>query len=278
MVQVVVLGSGQDGGSPQLGMEEGVGAERTASSLAVVTTDGACLLFDASPDLRLQQRLLFDLPDYATRPRRRAPVDAVFLTHAHMGHYAGLLHFGAEAAAAGRVPCWASPRMLEFLNGHEPWAHLFSNGHLVGHPLEPGTATSPVPGLEISAVQVPHRDELSDTVAFSIVEGSTRLLYLPDIDEWDDWPAAEETIGGHDIAVIDGTFFSEHELPDREMDNVAHPLIVDSIDRFAALDTRVIFTHLNWSNPAADPDSDEAGRVRAAGMEVAFDGMTIELR
>lgn len=277
MFQVVVLGSGQDGASPQLGIESGRGPDRTASSLAVVAGDGTCALFDASPDLRVQQRHLFDLPGYRTSRRRRFPVDAVFLTHAHMGHYAGLVHFGAEAAAAEGVPCWASSRMLDFLRTHEPWAQLFARGHLIGSRLDPGSKTSPVPGLEVAAVPVPHRDELSDTVAFSIRVDDSQLLYLPDIDGWAEWAETDAVIARHDIALIDGTFFSDDELPDRPITSIAHPLILDSIERFESLDTRVIFTHLNWSNPAADPSGEAAGRVRAAGMEVAFDGMTIDL-
>lgn len=276
MFQLIILGSGQDGANPQLGMERGIGTERTASSIAVLDEDGRCALFDAGPDLRVQQRLLYSFAGYGTPQRRRTPIDAVLLTHAHMGHYAGLVHLGAEASAAAGVPCWASPRMLGFLAANEPWARLFTRGHLVGHPLQPGSAVAPLPGLEVTAVPVPHRDELSDTVALSIWAGS-RVLYLPDIDSWADWPEAESIVSDHDVALIDGTFFSLDELDDRPIDTIVHPLIVESIERFGSLDTRIIFTHLNWSNPAGDPDSDAAKEVGAAGMEVAFDGMRLEL-
>ena len=122
-----MLGSGQDGGSPQFGSPAGVGRPRTASSIAVIGSDGLVLLFDATPDIRVQS---LQLP---TRKTSEGPVDAVFITHAHMGHYAGLLHFGKEAAATSSVPLFAPDSVIAYLESNQPWATLFSDAHLGAH-------------------------------------------------------------------------------------------------------------------------------------------------
>jgi pyrroloquinoline quinone biosynthesis protein B len=269
-VRVVVLGSGQDGGNPQLGFASGVGEPRTASSIAVLD-GGRAYLIDASFDLRHQQRRLVGDPGYSTESG--AVFDAVLLTHGHMGHYAGLLHFGKEANAARSIPLIASESMLGFLAGNEPWATLLGDGHLI-----PTVATGALHlgSLVVEPIQVPHRAEFTDTVAWS-VRGDGAVLYLPDIDRWDAWPDAESVISSHDVALLDGTFFDEREPPGRSITEVPHPTIVDTMARFASLaaSTRIVLTHLNHSNPAGDPGSPASAAVRAAGMELAGDGLIL---
>ena len=99
---VVVLGSAQDGGLPQLGAShhqdlhaiENPSYQRYGASIAVVSENGHCLLLDASPDLRFQHfQILLKLPAYADARRRDPslqPFQGIILTHAHMGHYLGL--------------------------------------------------------------------------------------------------------------------------------------------------------------------------------------------
>lgn len=277
MPRLVVLGSGQDAGVPQLGGPPGRGPARTASSLAVLTADGA-LLFDASPDVRYQQAGLYQFPEYADRAGN--VFDAVFLTHAHMGHYAGLIHFGKEAHGSRALPTYGSNRMLQFLTRNEPWATLLREDHLAFEVTTDGSIVDPIEGLSVGAVAVPHRPELSDNFGYIIrsAEGSS-VLYLPDLDRWADWPAAPEVIAAVDVALIDGTFFSPGDDTGPNIEEIPHPPIEDTMARFGdlAADTHVVFTHLNHSNPAADPRSDEARRVVSRGFAIAFDGMTFNL-
>ena len=276
---VHVLGSGQDGGLPQFGARlatdeaarSGRLPQRTSSSVAVVADDGRVLLVDVGPDLKAhEQRLL------ALTKVKDPIVDGIALTHAHMGHYAGLVHFGREAAAADGVPVFCTPSMAEFLSGNAPWSLAIADGHLALHPSTPPARVSVWPDLEIELIPVPHRHEFSDTVAVSIA-GS--VLYLPDIDAWEPWEGADETIARHDVALLDATFFSHDELPGRDIATIPHPLVPDTLERFEALarDRRLILTHLNHSNPLVDPQSVEAAMVRTAGFEVAYDGMVIEV-
>lgn len=269
-IRLIVLGSGQDGGSPQFGTTRGVGRPRTASSIAVLDSDGLVLLFDATPDIRAQSLLL------PTRESTEGPVDAVFITHAHMGHYAGLVHFGTEAAATPDIPLFAPDSVIAFLESNQPWAALFSNGYLDPIPMDESTAT--IGDIIVEAIPVPHRAEFSATCGFSIsVEGEPWSLYLPDIDSWDAWPAAEEELARHRVCLIDASFSTAKELATRDIADIPHPLVPDTIARFAHLtpNTRIILTHMNHTNPAADPDSTIASHARAEGVEIAYDGMVV---
>jgi len=274
-----VLGSGQDGGLPQFGARRGLDdaarrgmiPARTAASIAFVHHDGRTLLVDASPDLRHQEALLVS----AGAGRHGAPVDGVVITHAHIGHYAGLVHFGEESLAATDVPLWGTPEMLGFLTANQPWGRLLTGGHLRPMPIPPGRSVSVFPDLEMTLIPVPHRREDSDAVAVS----AGGALYLPDIDSWEEWPEAESVITRHPVCLLDGTFFESGELSHRDQSAVRHPPVSDTISRFAHLasDRRMVLTHLNHTNPLGDPDSTEHGRTLAVGFEVAWDGMKIEL-
>jgi pyrroloquinoline quinone biosynthesis protein B len=268
-----ILGSAQDGGLPQLGADQdqdrrarsGSLARRLAVSLAVIDEGGRTLLVDAGPDLKAQIERLSGLPGY--RPGR-SPVDGIVLTHAHMGHYLGLAHFGREALDAHGVPCWATPRMARFLTENAPWRALVEGGNLDLRPLPPPVTFAPWPGLEIELIPVPHRPESSDTVAVSI---AGTLLYLPDIDGWDAWLEADQVIERHRVCLLDATFWDRDELPDRDLAEIPHPYVVDTIIRFAgpATGRRMILTHLNHTNPLCDPDSPQAAVARDAGFEIA---------
>ncbi len=266
-MEVVILGSGQDGGVPQLGAERSVADPRTASSLAVLTASGSIVLFDASPDLRVQW--------LTVAPR---PIAAVFLTHGHMGHYAGLMQFGKEAAATRELPLHATRRMLTYLDSNEPWRSLLFERFLADVPLDPGVPVSVGGDLTVTATAVPHRSEFTDTVGFSIAGPERSLLYLPDVDRWDAWDA-RGYVGRHDIAIVDGTFWSEAEPPGRSIADVPHPTIIDSMERFADLvdDVTIVFTHLNHSNPAGAAGSAEAREVHRRGFLIAEDGMRFDL-
>lgn len=269
MATVKVLGTAQDGGSPQLG---GVSARsrRLVASIAVVGDGGEALLIDVTPDVRRQATLLAELNAYV-RPDSGNVVDHLALTHAHMGHYAGLVHFGTEAHNSDGVKCWMTQSMADYLLSNQPWRALFDNGNLVA---EVADHFEPFDGVSVRMVSVPHRPDFTDAVGYSINE---EVLYIPDIDGWDVWADAEAEISGHRVALVDATFFSADEIPRRDLAQIPHPLVADTIERFGHLDTRIVLTHLNHSNPIADLESPQAAAVLDAGAEVAYDGMEIRL-
>ncbi len=194
-----------------------------------------------------------------------------------MGHYAGLVHFGKEAAAVDAMPCFASASMLSFLEDNEPWAVMFRDGRLVPAPLEPTVPVHVGERLQLIGHVVPHRPDFTDALALEFRSPTGSLLYLPDIDNWDDWPALDDVVGGVDVALVDATFHSTDEHPGRDLSAIPHPLVGTTLRRFRAHleDTRVILTHLNWTNPLSDPDSAAAAEATALGYEIAFDGMEV---
>lgn len=274
---LIVLGSGQDGGAPQLGHRTSLSPSRTASSIALIGESGAVVLLDASPDIRDQARRLLDSPLYPTG--RSALLDGVFITHAHMGHYAGLLHFGREAAAVDRMPLYGTKRFIGFMAHNEPWATLLTDDHMDPIVLDHASAAIDQ-DIGITAIPVPHREEFTDTVALSVhVDGSPWLLYLPDIDDWPSWDNAELEISRHDVALIDATFSSPDELPDRNILSIRHPLVSETITRFEHLtrETQLVLTHINHSNPLGDPSAGITKQATAAGFSIAYDGLTISV-
>jgi pyrroloquinoline quinone biosynthesis protein B len=270
--RLVVLGAGQDGGSPQFGRTGGEGPPRTASSVAVVDGDTVVIL-DASPDIRWQYRTLVG---HIGGRDPYHPIDALGITHVHMGHYAGIVHFGEEAASVRSVPLIAPPTVITFLSDNDPWRAVLDGGHLLATPIldEPVT----VGRIALTAIEVPHRGEHSTTVAYSIgIDGTPWALYLPDIDSWAAWSAAEATIANHAVALLDATFGDPAELPGRDLGAIPHPIVTDTISRFEHLarDRRIILTHINHSNLLADDTSPLAAMARDAGFVIAHDGLMI---
>jgi pyrroloquinoline quinone biosynthesis protein B len=288
----LVLGTAQDGGLPQIGCDEALCARarrepdfaRMRSSLLLVDpAGGARFLVDAGPDLAHQVELARGEPAGRALPGPRpALFEGILLTHAHWGHYAGLAELGRESYGARGVPVLASARMAGFLRSNGPWSLLVDTGAIELRELVPGEEVELSPWLAVTPLAVPHRDEFSDTLAF-LVRGPRRtLLYLPDIDKWERWERPiEELLRAVDVALLDGSFFADGEIPGRSMAEIPHPFVEESLARFSALDARtrakVFFTHLNHTNPLCDPASEASAAVRAAGMGVAREGVRIEL-
>ena len=290
---VVVLGTAQDAGIPQIAahLPEDEAARRdpsrrrlVASLLIVDPAAGGRWLVDATPDVREQVERADAVAPRAPQAAAvgRPPLfDAILLTHAHMGHYAGLLQLGREAYAAQGQLVLCSAKMAGFLSTQEPWASLVRLGHIRIQSFVSGVPQRLSPSVEITPLAVPHRGEISDTHAFLIRGPHRSMLYLPDIDRWNAWDRKlEDVLATVDVAFLDGTFFDETELPGRKLEEIPHPLIRLTLDRLAGLPEgerrKVFFLHLNHSNAAADPTSAARQRVTNAGMRVAEEGQREE--
>jgi pyrroloquinoline quinone biosynthesis protein B len=237
-------------------------------------------MVDATPDIRSQAEDLIEAAGVEPGPGRI--LDGILITHAHVGHYAGLVHLGREAMATRSQPVLASPRMCAFLRSNKPWSRLVEWGHVELRPLKPAGTADLGGGLTVSALAVPHRDEDSDTVGYILDGGTRRILYVPDTDAWERWPRSlESVLANVDVAFLDGTFFDGGEIPGRDPAEIPHPLIRRTMDRLGERSTsispRVIFTHLNHSNPAMDPRSPAAEEILRRGYEVAAEGMELPL-
>ena len=224
-------------------------------------------LIDATPDIKFQLNLLAGaLGPHPQRVNRLRQPDGIFLTHAHMGHIGGLPQLSKEAMFVNGLPIYATPALCDLLQETRLWSPLVQE--LEFRPMPGGTAVNLGDGLVVTAVPVPHRDEWGvGTVAFHIQGPTQSLLYLPDIDDWKQWPAAEATLRSVDLALVDASFYSADELGGRPP--VAHPLVTDTLSRFAHLADRLILTHLNHTNPVLDKGSAAETAVHQAGFSVA---------
>ena len=285
-VYIQVLGIAQDAGYPQancykphcLRAWENPELRRRATSIAVINDQAQTkYLFDATPDMREQ---LYDL--HQSAPDGVYRLDGVFVTHAHIGHYAGLMHFGHEAAGTKDVPVYAMPRMHEFLSTSGPWDQLVRYENIALQMLEDGEAVELAGGVTVTPFVVPHRDEYSETVGYSIIGPNRSAVFIPDIDKWERWSTdIVDVVRFVDYALLDATFFKDGELGERDMSKVRHPFVSESMALFESLSAeerrRVIFIHMNHTNPLLYDGSPEQAEVERRGFRVAREGMRLEL-
>ena len=273
---LVVLGTLQDGGSPHMGCVKDCCATERPNDYVVslgVIDESKHLLFDASPDIVEQTNYLQSIS-----PAKELEI---FLTHAHMGHYAGLIHLGRESANTNQIPVYAMPRMVQFLQNNGPWSQLVDLENISIQPIQNKTPVFVSPRLKVTPLVVPHRDEFSETVGYLIVGKSKRALYVPDIDKWDLWDIDINTLVTQvDYAFIDATFFEDGEIP-RPMSEVPHPFVEESITRFKSLaieeKNKIYFIHLNHTNPARDPFYEGRIAIEKQGYHFATFGMLFSL-
>jgi pyrroloquinoline quinone biosynthesis protein B len=275
---VVVLGTAQDGGYPQAGTKPGDAwnpdRRRLVASLALVDpVSGERWLFDATPDFKEQLHAL-DL----IAPSKDIPgLAGIFLTHAHIGHYTGLMNLGREVIGANGVPVYAMPRMHAFLSTNGPWDQLVGLHNIDLRLISDSAPVRLNERLTVSAFRVPHRDEYSETVGYKIQGPTHTVIFIPDIDKWERWDSLgvsiEDVVAHADVAYLDGTFYADGEVPGRSMAEIPHPFIVETMRRFGpqtdAFRAKVRFIHLNRTNPAAWMGSAERGAIEHAGFRVA---------
>ncbi|MGD9345910.1 MAG: MBL fold metallo-hydrolase [Candidatus Aminicenantes bacterium] len=285
-----VLGTAQDGGIPQIGCycnncqraRQNPKFARLRPSLAVFDSKKKeVFIVDASPDIALQYDLVHERMRRPRKRRKNTP-DGILLTHAHIGHYTGLMFYGYEALSADKLPVFCSQRMGDFLAENGPWSQLVKFQNISIHLLEPEKNISLTPHISITPFTVPHRDEYSDTLGFLIAGQEKKVLYIPDIQSWNAWDRdIREETGRVDVALLDGTFYSPDELPGRDLSRIGHPFITTTIDSLRQIakkgDTRIYFTHLNHSNLALDPDGDARKNITNEGFALAQEGMEISL-
>ena len=285
-VYLQVLGIAQDAGYPQtncyqahcLRAWENKELRRMASSIAIVDTRSKTkYLFDATPDMREQLYAL-----HLQAPDSEFTLNGVFLTHAHMGHYTGLMHFVHEAGGTNDVPVYSMPRMSQFLSSNGPWDQLVRYENIKLLPLADKEPIIVSDDLVVTPFLVPHRDEYSETVGYRIDGPKKSAVFIPDIDKWERWDTdIRDIVKSVDYALVDATFFADGELGERDMSQIPHPFVAESMNLFDELSddekSRVIFIHMNHSNPLLIAGSPEQLEVERRGFRFAREGLRLEL-
>ena len=274
---VVVLGIAQDGGAPHAGCEKSCcielwesGKKEKVSSIGIVNPlTKQSWLFDATPDFPSQYRILTE--------NHNTELVGIFLTHAHMGHYTGLLHLGREVMGKKNVPVYVMSRMKRFLETNGPWSQLVTLKNINLKLIENNKDIKIGDQLFIEPFLVPHRDEYSETVGYRIIGKEKSLAFIPDIDKWEKWHGSIfQLVLNTDILLLDGTFYSQNEIPHRNMAEIPHPFIIESMETLSELNSenrsKIHFIHFNHSNPAIKDNSPAYHTIKSKRFNLAREG------
>ena len=274
-----ILGVVQDGGFPHLGNNktccENIKQDKYVTSLMLMNNENnESFLFDASPDINKQLNFMGE--------RIKKDLKGIFLTHAHIGHYTGLMYFGREALNSKLVNVYAMPRMKKFLEENGPWSQLVCLQNILIIELSNQSKISIDSNVIVQPVEVPHRAEFSETVGYKIYGPNKTALFIPDIDKWYLWEKSIiDEIKQVDYAIIDATFYDSKEVNYRDISEIPHPFVTESMDLFDSIDikekNKIYFIHLNHTNPLINKDSDQYKLVRSKGYNVAEEGMKLNL-
>lgn len=282
---ILVLGTAQDAGAPQMGcMHEfckkawkNKKLRKMVSSIALVNPHtNQRWIFDATPDLPAQFQLLKETTnDFSNK------LDGIFLTHAHIGHYTGLMYLGRESMGTKNVKVYAMPRMKKMLETNAPWSQLLSLKNISLQSLENKKETKLTESLKVEPFLVPHRDEFSETVGYKISSNNKSFVFIPDIDKWQKWNTKlEDVVKQNDFVFVDATFFEDGEIP-RPMSEVPHPFVSETMDLLKDLPikdkNKVHFIHFNHSNPLIQGNKKKIKEVKKKGFKIAKEKQKVVL-
>jgi pyrroloquinoline quinone biosynthesis protein B len=192
------------------------------------------------------------------------------------------MYLGREALSAKEIPVYTMPRMNVFLQSNGPWSQLVSLKSIRLEKLKADSAIQLTDKISITPILVPHRDEFSETVGYSINTANKTVLFIPDIDKWQKWERdIKQLAKQYDYLFLDGTFYKEDELPGRNMSEVPHPFVQESISLFQPLSNsernKIWFIHFNHTNPLLDKNSGECRTIIQQEYHVSYEGLKIQL-
>ena len=279
---VLVLGSVQDGGYPHIGCKKvccksawnDISKRRFVSSLAIVDTLlNECWIIDASPDIKFQINMISDFLEINNSPK----IKGIFLTHAHTGHYSGLLDLGKEALNISETLLYVMPQMCDFINSNSAFKFLLESKNISLEIIKNNQKINLAYSAYIAPFLVPHRNEMSETVGYCIKSPSKSTIYLPDIDSWDQWDKnILDLVRENDYLFIDGTFYNRNEIQNRDISEIPHPFVIDTLEKLISLDkkdrSKIFFTHLNHTNLLIQDSHPATRKLIIDGYNIANDG------
>ena len=281
---IYILGNVQDAGLPHIGCQHKFCKDKFnefeeyfTTSLAVVDpVDEKYILFEATPDLPYQLNYL----DKKIFKKFLLP-ESIFITHAHIGHYAGLMYFGREALGSKDLKVNTLPKMANFLQTNGPWSQLVDIDNIKIQNLNFGVSVSELKNITITPIKVPHRDEYSETAGFIIEGKSKKALFIPDINKWEKWDKdLKQLVNEFDYLFLDATFYDSKEI-NRDISEIPHPLVSETINILDSLSNesknKVYFIHMNHTNLMLDPMSELSKFIYSKGYNIARVGQRIYL-
>ncbi|MDG1842237.1 MAG: MBL fold metallo-hydrolase [Crocinitomicaceae bacterium] len=283
---LVILGTIQDAGSPHIGCEKiccdslfdrGTSNRKVVSLGLIDPESKKTFLIEATPDIASQMKTLLESIDQGDK---KTP-DGILLTHAHIGHYAGIMYLGKEAMNAKNASVYAMPRMKTFLEKNGPWSQLVKNQNILITEIQDQKEIKLTKNISVTPILVPHRDEYSETVGYKIKGPSKKCLFIPDIDKWNKWEKdIIKEIKNVDYAFLDATFYSGKEINNRSIKEIPHPFIIESMALFKDLPlkekNKIHFIHFNHTNPVLN-NSPERKEVEKKGFKIAKQNDVIKL-
>ena len=281
---IYILGNTQDAGLPHIGCQHpfcedsfNVYEEHYSTSIAVVNSDlKKYILFEATPDITFQlNNLKKNIFDEFLLP------ESIYITHAHIGHYTGLMYFGREALGAKDLMVRVLPRMSNFLQNNGPWSQLVDIKNIKIKEINFESSTNELNNITVTPIQVPHRDEYSETAGYIIKGKNKKALFIPDIDKWEKWDRDLSQLAKEfDFLLIDATFYDSKEI-NRDISEIPHPLVTETIDLLSGLNTenrsKVYFIHMNHTNMMLDPNSELSKLIISKGFNIARLGQKLYL-
>lgn len=255
---ILVLGTAQDAGFPHIGCKnecqlafKDTSLKRFVVSLALVDPESKkWWLFEATPDMDDQIQYFHEQTDweYEYLP------EGIFLTHAHIGHYVGLMSLGREAIHASNVKVYSLPKMRNYLKTNGPWSQLVTLKNIDLVDCQADQKIQLNTKIAVTPFAVPHRDEYSETAGFKIETGQNSYLFIPDINKWELWERSIiEEVKKVDFAFLDASFFEDGEIPNRSIEDIPHPFVVETMRLFAnesdEVKSKVYMIHFNHTNP-----------------------------
>jgi pyrroloquinoline quinone biosynthesis protein B len=282
---ITILGTAQDGGYPHIGCQKvccanfynGTKKKKSVVALGLVDLENKQKwMFEATPDMHTQ---LAELEQ--NHLKKEKIIDGVFLTHAHIGHYTGLMYFGREAYGKKNIPVFTMPKMKKYLSNNGPWNQLINLKNIALKNLQHDSTLVLNNKLKVTPFLVPHRDEFSETVGYKIEGTKKSALFIPDIDKWQTWnKSIVDEVKKVDYAFLDATFLNQNEVK-RAISEVPHPFIKETINVFKneSLETKnkVIFIHFNHTNPTLQENSKERAAIEKLGFRFASEGHNYEM-
>jgi pyrroloquinoline quinone biosynthesis protein B len=287
---LLIVGRAQDGGFPHTGcinkccsnqwekLKKGNTNEEFVSCIClIIPSVNQAYFFDCTPDFKYQLNIV---NNYLNNSTEKAKIEGIFITHAHYGHYLGLLQLGREVMGTKEINVYAYPRMRNLIENNAPFSQLVSLKNINLNTLEDSKAIQLNENInennnlkvKIESFLVKHRGEFSETCGFRIIGLNKSVVFIPDIDSLEGLDI-QKIIKDNDYLLLDGCFYNNNEVNFRDVKEIPHPFVESSINYLDTIlqdheKAKVSFIHLNHSNPLWNEEGEEYKNVIKKGYNV----------